>query len=87
MWIPGYEQRYYNPTRNIIPGTILGTHFAYALDEARGNFGPDVSRSDDVATPMLNLKPRMASVPVLPVQQMTILEAQSKAKAAKAAKK
>jgi hypothetical protein len=77
MWVPGYEQHYYNPTTNRIPQAILGNWLTYALDETRENVGPAISRYDDIETPWRNIKAKPNTVPIVPVKTMTAAESEA----------
>ena len=83
------EAIYYNPTTNRIPTSILSNHFNAALQEAETNVfdGIENVRYHDVQTTWLGIELKPVTVPILPVQQMTLAEAREKLKAAKAAKK
>jgi hypothetical protein len=83
-WIPGYERRYYNPTTNRVPGSILSNWLAAALGDARGNQlpgeGPN-ARYDDIPSPWTSIRPKVQTIPIVPTVQMTIGELKQKTKA------
>ena len=68
-WIPGAEQRYYNPTTNRIPASIFTNHFEPALEDAETHIldGIDTDRSDDIPTAWDTLRLPVVVVPILPL--------------------
>ena len=92
-WIPGQSQRYYNPTTNRVPTSILGNHLRYALEETGDNVfdGIENVAYHDIPTAWTEIELKPVHIPVVPVQMITTLERRQKAQAAvaeaKAAKK
>ena len=82
-WVPGYQQRYYNPTSNRIPVSILGNHLRYALEETETNVfeGIEDAIYHDVPTPWVEIELDPVHIPIVPVQMITSLEKREQIKA------
>ena len=83
-WIPGQNQRYYNPTTNRVPASIFNNHFRYALEEARTNVfeGVEDAVYHDVKTTWTEIELKPVNVPIVPVTMITSLEKRQKIEAA-----
>lgn len=82
-WLPWMQQPYYNPTTNRVPLSVLENWQAAALqnaDEKNDFEGIDTDRSDDIPSPWVGIKPKPVTVPIQPVQQMTLAERRQKLK-------
>jgi hypothetical protein len=89
MYIPGYEQHYYNPTTNRVPGAVLRNHFRPALEDVKvGQPGiQPLHREEDIATPWLGIHPKPVTRPIIEPITYTVAEALARRKAEAAAKK
>ena len=84
MYFPGFEQSYFNPTTNRIPGAILGNHFRAALEDTQtGQPGIQPNMLEqDIPTPWLGISYRPQSKAIVQPIHYTVAEALARRKAA-----
>lgn len=85
MYFPGFEQSYFNPTTNRVPGAILGNHFRAALEDTQtgqGGIQPNMLEQD-IPTPWLGIQYKPVSRAIVQPIYYTVTEELARRKAAK----